>query len=80
MKGVGLMIKNIYDISKNFNEFYESLEDLLNTACEKAKKDGNADIMQKIVDLSDTSRFIFADFLQFNELLEDVKNYLKPQE
>ena len=74
------MEKNIYNISKEFNEYYESLEEVLNTACMKAKKESNADIMQKIVDLSDTSRFIFADFLQFNELLEDIKKYLKPEE
>lgn len=80
MKGVDTMEKNIYNISKEFNEYYESLEEVLDTACMKAKKESNADIMQKIVDLSDTSRFIFADFLQFNELLEDIKKYLKPEE
>lgn len=72
------MDKNIYDLSKEFNEFYKGLEGLLNSACEKAKLQSDADIMQKIVDLSDTSRFIMTDFLQFNELLEDIKNYLKP--
>lgn len=73
------MEKNIYEISKDFNNFYESLENKLNTACEKAKKENNADIMQKLTDLADTSRFIFADFLQFNEILEEINNYLKPE-
>lgn len=73
------MEKNIYNISKEFIEFYDSLEDTLNTACKKAKEETNADVMQKITDLADTSRFIMSDFLQFNELLDEIKNYLKPE-
>lgn len=78
MKGVVNMIKNIYDLSKLFIEYYDEQEDMLNTACEKAKAESNADIMQKITDLADTSRFIMSDFLQFNEIMEEIKTYLKP--
>lgn len=74
------MEKNIYNLSKEFIEFYDELEPLLDTACKKAKTETNADIMQKITDLADTSRFIMADFLQFNEILEEIKTYLKPED
>ena len=80
MKGVVTMNKNIYDLSKEFIEFYDSLEPMLDTACKRAKEETNADIMQKVTDLADTSRFIMADFLQFNELLDEIKSYLKPDE
>ena len=79
MKGVVTMNKNIYDLSKEFIEFYDGLEPMLDTACKRAKEETNADIMQKVTDLADTSRFIMADFLQFNELLDEIKNYLKPE-
>lgn len=74
------MNKNIYELSKEFIEFYDSLEDTLDTACEKAKKEGNADVMQKLTDLADSSRFIMADLLDFNNTLDEIKSYLKPQE
>lgn len=74
------MNKNIYELSKEFINLYDSLEDLLNTACEKAKKESNADMLQKITDLADTSRFIMADFLDFNNTLDEIKEYLKPTE
>ena len=74
------MNKNVYEISKEFIEFYDSLEPTLDTACKKAKAESNADIMQKITDLADTSRFIMADFLQFNQILEEIKTYLKPND
>lgn len=74
------MNKNIYSISKDFIEFYDSLEDTLDTACKKAKEEGNADIMQKLTDLADTSRFIMADMLDFDNILTEIKQYLKPQD
>lgn len=74
------MNKNIYELSKEFIEFYDELEPMLDTACKRAKEETNADVMQKLTDLADTSRFIMADFLQFNEILEEIKNYLKPEE
>ena len=80
MKGVDIMNKNIYSISKDFIEFYDSLEDTLNTACVKAKNEGNADIMQKLTDLADSSRFIMADLLDFDNILTEIKEYLKPTE
>lgn len=80
MKGVDIMEKNIYNISKEFIEFYDSLEDTLDTACEKAKTEGNADIMQKVTDLADSSRFIMADILDFDNILTEIKQYLKPQD
>ena len=80
MKGVDIMNKNVYEISKEFSEFDDSLESTLDTACKKAKEESNADVMQKITDLADTSRFIMADFLQFNQILEEIKTYLKPND
>ena len=80
MKGVDIMEKNIYNISKEFIEFYDGLEDTLDTACEKAKVEGNADIMQKVADLADSSRFIMADLLDFDNILTEIKQYLKPQD
>lgn len=74
------MEKNIYKMSKEFIEFYDSLEPTLDAACNKAKEEVNADMMQKITDLADTSRFIMADYLQFNEILEEIKLYLKPND
>ena len=74
------MEKNIYDLSKEFINYYDGLEPLLDSACIKAKAETNADIMQKITDLADTSRFIMADFLQFNEILEEIRSYLKPND
>ena len=74
------MEKNIYKMSKEFIEFYDGLEPTLDAACNKAKEECNADIMQRITDLADTSRFIMADYLQFNEILEEIKSYLKPEE
>ena len=74
------MNKNIYSISKDFIEFYDSLEDTLNTACKKAKEEGNADIMQKLTDLADTSRFVMADMLDFDNILTEIREYLKPQD
>ena len=44
MKGVVTMNKNIYDLSKEFIEFYDSLEPMLDTACKRAKEETNADI------------------------------------
>ena len=80
MKGADIMNKNIYDLSKEFIEFYDSLEDTLDTACMKAKSENNADVMQKLTDLADTSRFIMADLLDFNNTLDEIKSYLKPQD
>lgn len=74
------MNKNIYEISKEFIKMYDELEPLLDTACTKAKKEGNADVMQKLTDLADTSRFVMADLLDFNNTLDEIKNYLKPEE
>lgn len=74
------MEKNIYNISKEFIEFYDGLEDTLDTACEKAKAEGNADIMQKVANLADSSRFIMADLLDFDNILTEIKQYLKPQD
>lgn len=74
------MNKNIYSISKDFIDFYDSLENTLDTACKKAKKEGNADIMQKLTDLADASRFVMADMLDFDNVLTEIKEYLKPQE
>lgn len=74
------MEKNIYNISKEFIEYYDSLEDTLDTACEKAKEEGNADIMQKLTDLADSSRFIMSDMLDFDNILTEIKQYLKPTE
>ena len=74
------MEKNIYNISKEFIEYYDSLEDTLNTACVKAKDECNADVMQKLTDLADSSRFIMADLLDFDNILTEIKQYLKPQD
>lgn len=74
------MNKNVYEISKEFIEFYDSLEDTLDTACTKAKSENNADIMQKLTDLADASRFIMSDLLDFNNILDEIKSYLKPNE
>lgn len=74
------MEKNIYNISKEFIEYYDSLEDTLDTACTKAKADGNADVMQKLTDLADSSRFIMADLLDFDNILTEIKQYLKPKD
>jgi Mg2+ and Co2+ transporter CorA len=74
------MEKNIYNLSKEFIEFYDSLEDTLDTACMKAKSENNADIMQKLTDLADASRFIMSDLLDFNNILDEIKSYLKPNE
>ena len=74
------MNKNIYSISKDFIEFYDSLEDTLNTACVRAKAEGNADVMQKLTDLADSSRFIMSDMLDFDNILTEIKEYLKPTE
>lgn len=74
------MEKNIYNISKEFIEFYDGLEDTLDTACKKANAEGNADVMQKLTDLADSSRFIMADLLDFDNILTEIKEYLKPQE
>lgn len=74
------MNKNLYEISKMFIEFYDSIEGKLDTACEKAKKENNADIMQRLTDLADSSRFIMSDILDFNNTLDDIENYLKPKE
>lgn len=74
------MEKNIYNLSKEFIDFYDGLEPMLDAACKKAKEETNADIMQKLTDLADTSRFVMSDFLQFNEILEEIKLYLKPEE
>ena len=74
------MNKNIYSISKDFIEFYDNLEDTLIAACKKAKEEGNADILQKLTDLADTSRFVMADMLDFDNILTEIREYLKPQE
>lgn len=74
------MNKNLYDISKMFIDFYDSIEDKLNAACIKAKKENNADIMQRLTDLADSSRFIMSDILDFNNTLDDIENFLKPKE
>lgn len=74
------MNKNLYDISKMFIEFYDSIEDKLDAACDRAKKENNADIMQRLTDLADSSRFIMSDILDFNNTLDDIENYLKPKE
>lgn len=74
------MEKSIYDLSKEFIKIYDELEPSLDAACMKAKKEGNADIMQKLTDLADTSRFVMADLLDFNNTLDEIKNYLKPED
>ena len=74
------MNKNVYDLSKDFIEIYDSLEDKLNTACVKAKEEGNADIMQKLTDLADSSRFVLADLMDFSNILDEINEYLKPTE
>jgi methylaspartate ammonia-lyase len=74
------MNKNLYDISKMFIDFYDSIEDKLNAACKKAKEENNADIMQRLTDLADSSRFIMSDILDFNNTLDDIENFLKPKE
>ena len=73
------MNKNIYDLSKEFINLYDELEPILDTACKKAKEEGNADVMQQLTDLADTSRFVMADLLDFNNTLDEIKNYLKPE-
>lgn len=79
MKGVDIMEKNIYNISKEFIKYYDSLEDTLNTACVRAKAEGNADVMQNLTDLAESSRFIMADLLDFDNILTEIKQYLKPE-
>ena len=74
------MNKNIYSISKDFIDFYDSLEATLDTACKKAKEEGNADIMQKLTDLADSSRFVLADLMDFSNILDEINEYLKPTE
>jgi methylaspartate ammonia-lyase len=74
------MNKNLYDISKMFIDFYDSIEDRLDIACKKAKEENNADIMQRLTDLADSSRFIMSDILDFNNTLDDIENFLKPKE
>lgn len=74
------MNKNVYDLSKDFIEIYDSLEDKLDTACNKAKAEGNADIMQKLTDLADSSRFVLADLMDFSNILDEINEYLKPTE
>lgn len=72
------MEKNISYISKEFIEFYASLEELLNKACIKAKADNNADMLQKITDLYDTAKFISTDFIEFDNILRDISTYVIP--
>lgn len=72
------MEKNISYISKEFIEFYASLEELLNKACTKAKGDNNADMMQKLTDLYDTAKFITTDFIEFDNILRDINTYVNP--
>ena len=74
------MYKDIYELSKGFIEIYDGLEDKLDTACRKAKAEGNADIMQRLTDLADTSRFVLADLMDFSNILDEVDDYLKPEE
>ena len=74
------MNKNLYDISKDFIKFYDSLENKLDTACKKAKEENNAEIMQRLTDLADTSRFVMADILDFNNCLDEINNYLNPSQ
>ena len=74
------MNKNIYDLSKEFIRFYDELEPILDLACNKAKAEGNADIMQRLTDLADSSRFVMADLLDFDNTLTEIKSYLKPEE
>ena len=73
------MNKNIYDLSKEFISLYDELEPTLDLACKKAKEEGNADIMQRLTDLADTSRFIMSDLLDFDNTLTEIKSYLKPE-
>lgn len=72
------MEKNISYISKEFIEFYASLEEVLNKACIKAKSDNNADMLQKITDLYDTAKFISTDLIEFDNILRDVNTYVNP--
>ena len=74
------MNKNLYDISKSFIEFYDSLENRVDAACRKAKAENNADILQRITDLADSSRFVMSDILDFNNYLDEIEEFLKPNE
>ena len=74
------MNKNLYNISESFIKFYDSLENKLDTACRKAKAENNADIMQRLTDLADSSRFIMSDILDFSNILDDINEYLKPED
>lgn len=64
------------DILKEFNEYYMSLEKLLNEACVKANSECNADMLQRIVDLHETARFIFTDFDEFSNILSEIDFYM----
>lgn len=71
------MEKPIYDLSKEFLRIYDESEPTLDAACRKAKMEGNADIMQKLTDLADSSRFVMADLLDFSNTFDEIKEYLK---
>ena len=71
------MEDKLYDVLKCFEDFHESLEDMLDTACRKAKTENNADLMQKLTDLEDTARFIEADLGDYSEILNTIKEMLK---
>ena len=71
------MDDKLYNVLKLFEEFHESLEDILDTACRKAKTENNADLMQKLTDLNDTARFIEADLNDYSDILNTIKEMLK---
>ena len=64
------------DISKEFSDYYLSLEKLLNEACVKANSECNADMLQRIVDLHETAKFIFTDFDEFTNILAEIDFYM----
>lgn len=66
-------------ILEDFKKYYASLESLLNEACMKANKEGNADILQAITDLHETAKFIEVDADTFLEILSDINNYVSKE-
>ena len=60
----------------DFNQYYTSLEKLLNEACVKANSECNADVLQRIADLHDTAKFIVSDFGEFEATLDEITDYM----
>lgn len=63
-------------IKTDFQQYYLSLEKLLNEACMRANKESNADVLQAIADLHETAKFIKVDLDEFEDVLFDINKYM----